>query len=183
MCARGRFVFLKVGPGRWSAIHVQAFFSELPVEALDRRVLRGLAALDEVQRHLILIRPLIHDAAGELRSVVDLNRGWYSTSFSQPLQHPHYAQTRQRHVGLDPQCLSRVAIDQVQRSEFPPTDQFVIRVVHRPYFIRTRRKRQRHSRFGSKPLAPPASLILHGRRRIKKTPIADGRCRGRPLGY
>src|SRR2546422_2428659 len=95
--------------------------AELPVEALDERVLRGLAALDEMQRHLVLIRPLIHDAAGELRSVVDLNRGWGSTSFSQPLQHPHHAQTRQRRVGLDPQGFSRVAIHQVQRSKLPPT--------------------------------------------------------------
>src|SRR5438445_6990272 len=31
-----------------------------------------------------------------------------------------------------------------------------MRIVHRPHFIRTRRKRQRHSRFGSISLAPPA---------------------------
>src|SRR6266852_4345167 len=60
---------------------VQTFIAELPVEALDERVLRGPAALDEMQRHLVLIRPLIHDAAGELRSVVYLNCGWGSTSF------------------------------------------------------------------------------------------------------
>jgi len=40
-------------------ILVQAFISELPVEALDQRVLCGLAALDEVQRHLILIPWLV----------------------------------------------------------------------------------------------------------------------------
>jgi len=54
---------------------VQTFIAE--VEALDERVLRGLAAIDEVQRHLVLIRPLIHDAAGEFRSVVYLDRGWH----------------------------------------------------------------------------------------------------------
>lgn len=42
---------------------IQAFIAELPVEAFDKRVLRGLAALDEVQRHLILIGPLIHNAS------------------------------------------------------------------------------------------------------------------------
>src|SRR5579864_4726870 len=30
-----------------------------------------------------------------------------------------------------------------------------MRVVHRPHLVRMRRKRQRHSRFGSKFLAPP----------------------------
>ena len=43
---------------------VQTLIAKLPVETLDERVLRGLAALDEMQRHLVLIRPLIHDAAG-----------------------------------------------------------------------------------------------------------------------
>src|ERR1700722_16434308 len=72
---------------------VQAFIAELSVEALDQRVLRGLAALDAVQCPLVLISPLLHDAAGELGSVVDLDRPWCSTSLSQPLQYSHHAQT------------------------------------------------------------------------------------------
>src|SRR4029077_16220320 len=68
---------------------VQAFIAELPVEALDERILCGLATLDEMQRHLVLIRPLIHDATGKLGSVVYLNRGWGSTSFSQPWAGEH----------------------------------------------------------------------------------------------
>jgi hypothetical protein len=35
-------------------LHAKNFIAELPVEALDQRVLRGLAALDEAQRHLVL---------------------------------------------------------------------------------------------------------------------------------
>src|ERR1700676_2986110 len=41
---------------------VQAFIPELAVEAFDECILCGLATLDEVQRHLVLIGPLIHDA-------------------------------------------------------------------------------------------------------------------------
>ncbi len=134
---------------------VQAFIPELPVEAFDQCVLRRLAALDEVQRHLILIRPLIHDPAGELCPVIHLDRYRCSASFPQRLQYPHHTQAGQRRVRLDSQGLSRVAIHQVQRSESPPAGQFVMRVVHRPHFIGTRRKNQRHSRFRSKSLAPP----------------------------
>src|SRR5271163_4424885 len=112
--------------------------------------------------------PLIHDAAGELGSVVYLDRGRCSASFPQRIQYPHHAQTRQRRVGLDPQGFSRVAIHQIQRSEFPPAGQFVMRVVHRPHFIRTRRKRQRHSRFGSKSLALP---LLHRQPFLPVQPI------------
>jgi hypothetical protein len=72
---------------------IQAFIPELSVEALDERVLRWLATLDEVQRHLILIGPLVHDPAGELGPVVDLNGSRCSPSFSQPLQYSHHAQT------------------------------------------------------------------------------------------
>ena len=64
---------------RISQIHepvlVQAFVPELPVEAFDEHVLRRFASLDEVQRHLMLMGPLIHHAAGELRPVVHLDRG------------------------------------------------------------------------------------------------------------
>ena len=74
---------------------------------------------------------------------------------SEPLQYPHHTQTGQRRVRLDPQGLSRVAIHQVQRSEFPPAGHLVMGVVHRPHLICTCRKRQRHPRLRSKFLAPP----------------------------
>src|SRR6202030_518305 len=46
----------------------------LPPRAILNAFWVGLTRLDEVQRHLVLIRPLIHDAARELSSVVYLNR-------------------------------------------------------------------------------------------------------------
>ncbi len=142
----------------YEPVLVQAFIPELPVEAFDECILCGLATLDEVQRYLVLIGPLIYDAAGELGSIVYLDRSRCSTSLPQRLQYPHHAQTRQRGVRFDPQCLSRVAVHQIQRSEFPPAGHLVMRVVHRPHFIRTRRNCQRHSRFSPKSLAP---LTLH----------------------
>jgi hypothetical protein len=42
-----------------------------------------LATLDEVQRYPVLINPLIHDAAGELGSIVYLDRSRCSTSLLQ----------------------------------------------------------------------------------------------------
>ena len=49
---------------------VEALVPELPVEALDKRILYGLAGLDEVELHAVLVGSLIQDAARELRSVV-----------------------------------------------------------------------------------------------------------------
>ena len=66
---------------------VQTFVAKLSVEALEQSVLHGLAALDEMQRHMILRCPLIHDAAGELCSVIYLNRRRRPAFFSQSLQH------------------------------------------------------------------------------------------------
>src|SRR5207247_383949 len=73
---------------------VQAFIAELSVEALDERVLRRLAALDEVQRHLILIGRLIPNAAGGLRSVIYLGCCRCASSFSLPSPHPPHARPR-----------------------------------------------------------------------------------------
>ena len=73
---------------------VQAFIPELPVEAFDERVLHEPPSLNEVQRHPMLIGPLIHDPAGELRSVVYLDRGGGPAPLPQPFQHAHLAWSR-----------------------------------------------------------------------------------------
>ena len=65
-----------------SGIHkpvlVQAFISELRVEALDERVLRRFAALDELQRHLVLIGPL--EPGSKTKRVYDCIRYNFGTT-------------------------------------------------------------------------------------------------------
>ena len=49
---------------------VQAFVSELAVEAFDEGVLRWFAGLDEAKLYLPLLCPEEHRLAGELRAVI-----------------------------------------------------------------------------------------------------------------
>ena len=57
------------------SVLIEAAVSELAVEALDERILRRLARLDEGQRHRPLTRLEEHRLAGQLRSVIADNRG------------------------------------------------------------------------------------------------------------
>ena len=66
---------------------VQALVSESPVEALDHRVLDGLAWLDEVEVYLLGVGPLIERAAGQLRPVVEHQFGRHAALYAQSLQH------------------------------------------------------------------------------------------------
>ena len=52
-------------------VAVQTLFAEARIEALDERVLNGLAWADEVQMDAVAVSPLIEGLRGELRSVID----------------------------------------------------------------------------------------------------------------
>ena len=63
----GQFPHLgQVGEPVW----VQQTFSDLRVHAVDPGILRGLARIDEVELHSVLVSSLIHVPTTELRTVV-----------------------------------------------------------------------------------------------------------------
>lgn len=52
---------------------IQALISEAPVEALDERVLRGLARLNQFELNAVPAGPLIECLTGKFRSLVGSN--------------------------------------------------------------------------------------------------------------
>jgi len=73
---------------------VQAFVSHLAVERFDDRILNRLARLNKVQFHTAPEPPLIQSPTCELRAIIDLNRLWQSSRFTQSLQHSHHTLAR-----------------------------------------------------------------------------------------
>lgn len=61
-------------------VRVQAFASKAAVEALDERVVCGLAGAREVQNDVVAVGPQVHIAAYELTAVVHTNGLRYPTS-------------------------------------------------------------------------------------------------------
>src|SRR6188768_2464857 len=55
---------------RHEPVLVEALIAKLAIEALDESVLGGLAGLNEVQSHLVLIGPSVEGLANELRAIV-----------------------------------------------------------------------------------------------------------------
>ncbi len=64
---------------------VQALVPEPTVEALSVRILHRFPGLDEVQCYAALVRPLIQDLAGELRTVVAHDTCWQSSRQCEPI--------------------------------------------------------------------------------------------------
>src|SRR6267143_3499451 len=132
---------------------VQAFVPELPVKTFDERVLHRFPRLDEVQRHAMRIRPLVHRLADELRPVVHLNRFRIAPLLRHFFQPPHHARSGQRTVHFDPRRFPREPVHQIQRAKWPPARQTVPGEVHRPELILPCGQHQRHPRCGPKSFA------------------------------
>src|SRR5688572_20200325 len=100
-------------------VKVQALVAELAVEALDERVLHGLAGPDEVQLHSALIRPGVERLAGELRSVVADDQFRRSAHDNELFENTRYATTADRRVHEQRQRLAREVVDHREDPEAP----------------------------------------------------------------
>lgn len=65
---------------------VQVCTLELADEALNARVLRGLADYYQVKLELVLVSPMIMRLAGELRPLVGANRDWQGSKAHGPIE-------------------------------------------------------------------------------------------------
>jgi len=86
---------------RQEPVLVQAFLAELAVERFDVSVLHGASRGDEVQRHLILIGPLVQHLRRELGAMIDDDPLRQTVLQPQLFQHAHHAQCQQRGVRLN----------------------------------------------------------------------------------
>jgi len=116
----------------YEPVFVQAFVSELAVEALHETIIDRLAGADELQPDSVLIRPSIHGVADELGAVIDhdvfrqtMNSRYSRQNLDNPL-------TTDRGVGLNPETLFRIGVNDRQQSEPSPGMQSIMQKVHRP---------------------------------------------------
>src|ERR1044072_3311560 len=65
---------------RKEPIDVQALIAKAAVEGFDERIIRWFSGPREVQRHLVVVGPLVQRLRDELDAVVDLDSFWYHTA-------------------------------------------------------------------------------------------------------
>src|SRR5262249_17926734 len=97
-------------------VQIQALITKLAVEALDVRILRGLARLDEVEGDAVGIRPDIQDSPSELRAVVDRVLLGRAMGGGELVEHTRDSWARSRGVDLQRQTLPRRQIEDVPGS-------------------------------------------------------------------
>src|SRR4026209_2417387 len=124
---------------------VQTFVAELPVEALDVRVLYGLAGPDEREPNAASVRPSVEHLAFELWTMVDGDGGWYGAAISDAIKTRRHTRSGDRGIDLDDEALATEVVDDRQTPQLPPVRESVGNEVHRPALIRCRGLRQRHA--------------------------------------
>ena len=90
---------------------VETFVAKLSVEAFDVRVLRGFSRSDEAVVDLPFVRSAVQGETGKFRAVVGEPTLRPPAQFAKPVEHADNAVARQRGVGLDPQALAGVVVD------------------------------------------------------------------------
>ena len=80
------------------------------VEALDQRVLRGLAGLDERQLNKMVLRPLRQCMTNEFRTVVQSQAAGLAAQVNQLIQCADHTTRGQARLDLDAQCFAAVVI-------------------------------------------------------------------------
>ena len=88
---------------REEPVDVQAFIAKAAVEGFDEWIIRWLSGPREVERHLVIIGPLVQRLRDEFAAVVDLDAFWHHAAqlFDQ-FHHRDDVEASQALVHLDP---------------------------------------------------------------------------------
>ena len=115
---------------------IETLVSEAPIEALDERILVRFARINEMQGHSVLVGPLIHGQAGELRPVVHDDLLGQSTRPGQVVQDARHTLTADRRRHFNVRTLPREIIDQRQATQPSASSQSVMNKIHGPALVR-----------------------------------------------
>ena len=91
---------------------VQEFVAQAAIEALDESILLGLARVDVMPGHPVLVGPLQNGPTGKLGAVVTDNASGLSVEPHQRIQLAGYAGARDAGVGGQAQVLPAAVVDQ-----------------------------------------------------------------------
>ena len=82
-------------------VNIQALVPQSSVEGFDVRIVRWFTGAGELHRHLVLIRPKIHQSTLELAAVVTKDPFGRVSACRNPGQHPNNIVTTQSLTRLD----------------------------------------------------------------------------------
>ena len=121
---------------------IQAFFTERPVERLQKRIVRRLAWLRIIHSHPVFVGPSFHLLGDEVASVV----GLYPLQNQVPakpklLQYNHHVATSKGLSHHDRQTLPTAVINYSQGAETAAVKQRIAHKAHAPNLMRSQTQR------------------------------------------
>jgi len=135
---------------------VQAFIPKPAVEALDERILRRFARLDQLELHAVLVGPLVQCLAGEFRPLVSPDRLGIAPETRRLIEHPGHVMSRYSEIDGEINGLLAEVIDDSQYLDSAAISQCVTDKIHRPDLVRHRRQFQ-HLPLNGHPMSPLAA--------------------------
>ena len=97
---------------RKEPIDVQALIAKATVEGFDERIIRWFSGTREVQRHLVVVSPLVKRLRNEFAAVVDLDSLRHHTAqLLDPFHHGDDGDPFQVLAHLDLQTFATIVID------------------------------------------------------------------------
>jgi hypothetical protein len=136
---------LRLGHGR-KHVAVRALVAQLAIEAFDEEILHRLPRSNEIEAHVVRIRPRIHGAAEKSAAVVVRDRLGGLTLPHQVAQRRRDPDAGERSIGDERQRFACVEIQHGQRPKLAPVRQAHAHEVYAPALVGSRRTRQRAAR-------------------------------------
>jgi len=116
-------------------VYIQTLGPQRAVERLHVRVIRGLPRPREVDAHLVVIGPQIHDLTGELRSVIAEQELGNPALLPNAIQRRHYVFALQFLAHRDRQTFPSKYIHDRQRSKPSSIRELVGHEIQTPHFV------------------------------------------------
>jgi len=116
-------------------VFVQAFVAEATVEALAVRVLHRLPRINEVQRDLILVSPVLQHVTDQLRTVVQDDLGGERTLVAEAVQDTHDPAPRQTRVNFEDEGFSSKDVNDAEEPDRPAGGQSVLEKIQCPLLV------------------------------------------------
>ncbi len=108
---------------------VQTAVSEASVEAFNKSVLAGLARLDEMQLDPAFVAPEEHGFAGHLRTVIEHQCAWSTTTRDDLIEPPHHPGAGDTNIHELSNTQARIVVDNVQDPDASATGELVVNEV------------------------------------------------------
>ena len=124
---------------------IEALVPQPTVEALNKRVLHGLAGLDEVDSDMVIVCPAVERNTREFRPIIGRYDLRAASRQNEPIEYSRYSLAVDRRIDFNSKALFGEDIKDREGFDLPAVPEAIRYEVHRPALVGSRCFRQFHA--------------------------------------